>query len=112
MILESLSIPRQVFEQRTGWEFKPEGICKGDVCFPIPVQTGDDLDVRVIAGYLRMPLVHDEANALWALGPESGGRALTSARVPELALPDLSGNQFRLATLRGKKVLLVAWASW
>lgn len=112
MILESLSISRRVFEQRTGWQFKPEGVCKGEICVPIPDQLGDELDVRVIAAYLHMPLVRDEPNDLWSLGPESGGRALASAHTPELSLPDLKGNEFRLSSLRGKKVLLVAWASW
>ena len=59
-----------------------------------------------------MPLVHDAAAGLWALGPEAGGRALTSAQAPELILPDWRGNEFRLSSLRGRKVLLVAWASW
>jgi cytochrome oxidase Cu insertion factor (SCO1/SenC/PrrC family) len=59
-----------------------------------------------------MPLVHDEAHGLWALGPESGGRALTTAVVPDITLPDRNGNPFSLSSLRGQKVLLVAWASW
>jgi peroxiredoxin len=32
--------------------------------------------------------------------------------VPNLELTDIDGHPFRLASLRGKKVLLVAWASW
>lgn len=59
-----------------------------------------------------MPLVHDEAAGLWALGPEAGGKALSSAVAPELELPDWRGESFRLSSLRGKKVLLVAWAPW
>jgi peroxiredoxin len=37
---------------------------------------------------------------------------LTTAVAPELELPDADGNPFRLSSLRGQKVLLVAWASW
>ena len=61
-----------------------------------------------------MPLVADAAHGLWALGPETAvtGRALTTAVAPELELPDADGNPFRLSSLRGQKVLLVAWASW
>ena len=40
------------------------------------------------------------------------GRALATAEAAELELPDLDGNVFKLSSLRGKKVLLVAWASW
>ncbi len=59
-----------------------------------------------------MALVHDETHDLWAVGPESGGRALTDARAPELTLPDADGRAFTLSSLRGQKVLLLAWASW
>ena len=61
-----------------------------------------------------MPLVADDAHGIWALGPETAvtGRALTTAVAPELELPDADGNPFRLSSLRGQKVLLVAWASW
>ena len=54
------------------------------------------------------------AAALWALGPASGptGRALTTAIAPELELPDVDGNPFKLSSLLGQKVLLVAWATW
>jgi hypothetical protein len=59
-----------------------------------------------------MALVHDPEHGLWALGPESGGRALLSARMPDLTLPDRAGKQFSLRSLLRLKVLLVAWASW
>ena len=60
-----------------------------------------------------MALVHDDPQALWALGPESiSGRALVTAAAPELVLADLDGNDFRLSSLRGQKVLLVAWAPY
>jgi hypothetical protein len=72
------------------------------------------VDVGVLAERLAMPLVHDEESSLWAMGPESGvtGRALTTAKVPEIVLPDLDGNEVAISSLRGQKVLLVAWASW
>jgi hypothetical protein len=60
-----------------------------------------------------MALVHDEGAGLWALGPESlGDRALLSAQAPEFVLDDLDGRPFRLSSLRGQKVLLVAWAPY
>jgi hypothetical protein len=60
-----------------------------------------------------MALVHDEAAGLWALGPETlGDRALVSADAPELVLDDIDGTEFRLSSLRGQKVVLVAWAPY
>lgn len=98
----------------TGWEAKPEGLCRGPLCVPAPgaIQPDGLVDLDVVAERLRMPLVHDDAHGLWALGPSSGGRALTTAEAPELQLPDADGNPFNLSALHGRKVLLVAWASW
>ena len=112
MILESLQLNPFELERRTGWSIKPEGACKGDRCVPLPRGDQEQVDVRMLAERLRMPLIHDEANGLWCLGPEAGGRALTSVVAPELILPDLDGREWRLSSLRGTKVLLVAWASW
>jgi hypothetical protein len=67
----------------------------------------------VIAERLGMPIAHDERHGLWALGPRSGDRrVLESARMPELVLRDFHGAVFDLASLRGRKVVLLAWASW
>ena len=114
MILDELTVPTATFEARTGWASKPEGLCKGDRCVPAPeALLGDDrLDVSVLAPKLGMPLVHDENTGAWALGPEAMGHSLTTATAPDLELPDAEGNPFRLAALHGRKVLLVAWASW
>lgn len=111
MILETLVIDPAEFERRTGWALKPEGACKDDICVPL---AGDPArpDVTLLADRLGMPLVHDEASGLWSLGPESSSPAPRSARAPSLTLPDLDGNLFALDSLRGQKVLLVAWASW
>jgi len=114
MILESLTVSPEEFARQTGWTSKPEGMCKGDVCVPAAEAVMEDgqLSVSAVADRLRMPLVSDELHGVHALGPESGGRALTTAVVPEIELPDLDGNPFRLSSLHGRKVLLVAWASW
>ena len=109
MILERLDIDVTSFEEATGWAIKPEGACKGDVCVPLH----GEFDVQSVADGLGMAVVYDEARGRWALGPESiGGRALVSAVAPELVLDDLDGNEFRLSSLRGQKVILVAWAPY
>ena len=114
MLLTALEMPAADFEAGTGWAAKPEGMCKGAACVPAPGAVSDDgtVDVPAVAERLGMTLVADESAGVWALGPESGGRALTTAVAPELELPDLDGNPFRLSAMHGRKVLLVAWASW
>ena len=108
MIVDHLDRPPAGLEQRTGWNVKPEGACRGDVCVPLasPFDLGD------LARRLGMELVHDEQHSLWALGPESGGRALHSAELPDIVLPDRNGEDFALRSLRGTKVCMIAWASW
>lgn len=115
MILETLEITPQQLQQQTGWEIKPQGACKGEICIPLPanvtMQAGL-IDVQLLANKLRMPLIQDETAGLWALGPVYGGKALTTAEAPDFELPDWRGQPFRLSSLRGQKVLLVVWASW
>lgn len=115
MILESLEISGEQLQSRTGWDIKPQGACKGEICIPLPspVTTSTGLiDLPKLAEKLNMPLIQDEVAGLWCLGPEAGGKALTTASAPDFELPDWQGQPFHLSSLRGKKVLLVAWASW
>jgi hypothetical protein len=109
MILERLEVDPVELAARTGWEVKPEGACKADRCVPLPP---GPLDARELARRLGMALVTDPRHDLHALGPESGGRALSSARMPDLQLPDRHGRPFSLSSLRGTRIVMVAWASW
>ena len=45
-------------------------------------------------------------------GRGRGGKFLQTRGLPRIVLPDLDGNPFAVSSLHGKKVLLVAWASW
>ena len=114
MLLDSLDLTATAFADATGWVAKPEGMCKGDVCVPVAgaVRADGGMNLTAVADRLGMALVADDAAGVWALGPESGGRALTTATVPPIELPDVDGNPFQPAAMHGRKVLLVAWASW
>ncbi len=121
MLLTSLSIDHDELAARTGWDIKPEGACREDVCVPLPESARNPdgtIDARVLSECLGMPLVGDDSHdsrRLWALGPAAGptSRALVTAVAPELNLPDLrTGEMFSLSSLRGQKVALIAWASW
>lgn len=112
MILEAPHTTTDELARRTGWEIKPEGACKGERCVPLPDLDGDRVPVEVLTERLGMGLARDERHGLWALGPEAGGPALSSAEAPDFELPDRDGNPFRLSSLRGSRVVMVAWASW
>ena len=113
MILTAPRLATDELERRTGWSLRPEGLCRGEVCVPVSDRLPDgDIGVDMLSETLRMPLVVDDEHGLWCLGPRATGRALETAVAPDLVLPDLDGREFSLASLRGQKVLLVAWASW
>ena len=112
MIVDTLSLSLEDLHQATGWEIKPEGACKDVRCVPLSegIVRDDMVDVGAFAERMGMGIV--EGDGVWAVGPESGGRALESAELPEITLPDRNGRPFSLSSLRGTKVLLLAWASW
>jgi len=113
MLLHSLNVGSTEFSKTTGWEFKPEGACKGAVCIPCDLYGKREINAQELSDTLGMPLVKAEVPGLWALGPESiNSRALTDARAADLTLPDLAGNEFRLSSLLGQKVIVYAWAPY
>lgn len=115
MLLDSLTVSPDRFCAETGWDAKPQGLCKGDLCVPASGATRADgsLDVSAVAERLGMPLVADDPRGLWALGPATvSGRALQTAVAPPLVLPDRNGDAFALSSLLGRKIVMVAWASW
>ena len=112
MILTSLDIDRARFEQATGWALKPQGACKGEICVPLGAKA-DAIDAELLSSRLGMALVHDAKNGVWALGSETiGPGALSTAEASDFTLPDRRGDRFTLSSLRGQKILLLAWASW
>ena len=111
------SIPAGALEETLGWDLQPEGLCRGVVCVPVDQSAlvrEDGLDLGVLADALQRPLVTDAKHAVAALGAShhDRGEALDSLEAPDFTLPDLDGNLHSLSDQRGKKVLLVAYASW
>jgi hypothetical protein len=110
MLVDSLDVNPDTFCRATGWEIKAEGACKGEVCITLPEH---DFDLVSTTERLGMAVVHDQDLGLWAIGPETvGGRALATAQAPELVLLDIDGNEFRLSSLRDRKVVLISWAPY
>jgi hypothetical protein len=116
MILDTLDhVTADEFAARTEWRPRPEGLCRGEVCIPAPGSLRDDgtIDVGVVAERLGMPLIHDAAHDIYALGPATAtGRALSTITAADPVLRTHDGHDFRLSSLRGGKVVLVAWASY
>jgi hypothetical protein len=54
----------------------------------------------------------DEHAAYLGISAAQRAKALASLEAPDFTLPDLAGRPHSLSAQRGKKVLLVAYASW
>jgi hypothetical protein len=120
----SLWLETSELKRLTKWELKPQGICRGDLCVPIP--PGADahftakrdgatyLNFTALADLMGKPWASDAKHRVWYFGPEAAqrGDALKSLQAPDFELPDLEGKPHRLSDYRGQKVFLLAWASW
>ena len=101
-----------------GWELKPQGLCHGDTCIPVRPEHGvlhpDGIDLGALAELLRRPLALDVDERVAWLGASATDRGalLRSLDAPDFSLPDISGRLHSLGDQRGRKVLLLAWASW
>jgi len=105
-------------ERTIGWDLRPEGLCRGDVCVPVRDQSSvlvdGNLDLRAVAGVLHRPFAFEAEGSLAVLGDaaDERGHELASLRAPDFTLPDIDGTPIRMSDFAGKKRLLVAWATW
>ena len=115
---DAVRISPEALSGELGWTLKPEGLCQGDVCVPIrdrdALVDGNGVDLAGFAELLGRPLALDVAERAAALGTSCAERRrdLASLEAPDFTLPDLSGQLHSLSEHRGKKVLLIAYASW
>jgi hypothetical protein len=108
----------------TRFVIKPQGVCRDELCFPLPKSrqaefvskkgTTTWFNLSEFAKLIRQPVVVDQKNGIWYFGTRAAEQNgyLTSLEAPNFTLPDLNGKLHSLADFRGKKVLLVTWASW
>jgi hypothetical protein len=128
-VAQTLSAPNDLWvtpEDLTrinGFEIKPQGVCLDELC--IPLRQNEDSDVFVtrrgqewfnvteLASKLEQAFVADQERRIWSFGelPVERTAFLESAMAPDFALEDREGNVVRLSDFRGKKVLIVTWAS-
>lgn len=110
-------------KRATRFELKPQGVCRDELCFPIPRgrkaefenrDSGKDwFNLTAFAALVRQPVAHDAAQTTWYFGLRSDQReTLSSLMAPDFTLPDMNGKMHSLSDFAGKKVLLVPWASW
>jgi hypothetical protein len=117
---ERLWLPEEAVEAATGWSAQPEGLCRDGVCVPVPPGRREEwsregqVDLAALWRHLGKPVLHSAAGDVWVLGESAEGRGapLGSLEAPDFTLPDSAGRLHSLSDHRGRKVLLVSWASW
>ncbi|MGY9083531.1 MAG: peroxiredoxin family protein [Acidimicrobiales bacterium] len=101
-----------------GWELKPEGLCREDVCVLVPdrasLEADGKIDAVAVAALLDRPALVDEVTGVVAIGAQRSirQRAIDDLQAPDFVLPDLDGTPHALSDHRSKKRLLVAFSSW
>jgi hypothetical protein len=114
----AIRLAPDALEQALGWELKPEGLCRAGTCVPVRDRGAlvheDGIDLAALARLLDRPLAMEAEEGVAALGASATERAdrLVSMEAPDFTLPDLQGRLHSLRDQRGKKTLLIAWASW
>ena len=108
----------------TRFVIKPQGVCRDELCFPLPKDRKAEFvskkgattwfNLSNFARLIKQSFVTDQKNNVWYFGvrAEEQNGYLASLEAPNFTLPDLNGKPHSLADFRGKKVLLVTWASW
>jgi AhpC/TSA family protein len=106
------------------FELKPEGACLAELCIPVRQDRDSEIfvtrarqgwfNVTELARRLQQAFVADQQHSVWSFGniPVTRNAFLQTTMAPDFALPDQHGKLVRLSDFKGKKVLIVTWASW
>lgn len=120
---DQLWITTSDLTRATRFEVKPQGVCRAELCFPIPKGRKQEFlressgkkwfNMLAFAQLVHQPVAHDEGLSTWYFGLRSDQRQeLSSLEAPNFSLPDMNGKLHSLSDFRGKKIFLVTWASW
>lgn len=111
-------------KRASGFVIKPQGVCRDELCFPIPRGRRNSFlskrgpvtwfNLSEFARLVRQPVAYDIEQATWFFGPRADEQNgyLATLTAPDFKLPDMSGKLHSLSDFRGRKVLLLTWASW
>ena len=96
------------------FELKPQGACRADLCIPISreLRLGEWFNLSGFARRIHQAYVNE--GAAWSFGeiPVVRGDFYKSRMAPDFGVPDRTGRLVHLSDFRGKKVLVITWASW
>jgi hypothetical protein len=107
-----------------GFELKPEGACIDDICVPVRQDQDSDIfvtrqgerwfNVAELADRLNQPYAVDHEAGVWSFGaiPVQRASFVNEGKAPDFTLPDPDGKLHSLSDFKGRKIMLLSWASW
>ena len=118
----ALWVQKKDLPRINGFEIKPQGACRADVCIPVDksMTRGAYFNLSAFARKVGQTVVVDRDARVWSFGdiPIVRGQFVESRIAPDFEVPvnkenkERSGRSVRLSDFRGKKVLVLTWASW
>lgn len=129
-VAETLADPTDLWidpddlEHVNGFVLKPEGACLDEICVPVRQAENSDIfitrqskrwfNVAELADRIQQPYVVDYDTNVWSFGAIPAQRAafVDRAVAPDFELPDTDGKRHKLSDFKGKKIMLLSWASW
>jgi hypothetical protein len=115
---ERVRLDPAALKDALSWAVHDGLLCTDAVCVPLADEgtlvNEAGVDLAEFARALDRALAVDVAERAAFLGGSARerGQTLASQQAPDFTLPDLDGRPHSLSQHRGKKILLVAWASW
>jgi thiol-disulfide isomerase/thioredoxin len=108
---DGLTLTGEALLEATGWELKPHGLCRGDVCVPGALVA--PVSLASVAAALGRPLAVEalDTGFVAVLGEPGGQTVLSGDVAPPLVLRDVDGNDVQV-TGTGRKTAVVAWSTW
>ena len=115
---DGVFVPEADSARTTGWELKPQGLCRGDVCVPVrdrgALGPGDWIDLAALGAAVGQPVAVEATAGLAVIGHPAAERAeaLASLQAPDVRLPTVDGSDASVYDFSGRKRLVVSFASW
>ena len=113
-----LLVPEAELARATGWELKPQGLCRGEVCVPVRDRSalGPDewVDLAALGAAVGQPVAVEPTAGLAVIGHAAFERAeaLSPLQAPDVRLTTVDGSEASVYDYSGRKRLVVSFAWW